>query len=186
LTLKVQEQDTQHNTQQERTQPTNPDSYVHRKNFCINNISNVVTCVESAVEYKDIALGVFLDIEGGFDRTSFDVIKQAAERHGVEPTICRWTCAILESRNIIAALSGQTLGVAMARGCPQGGVLSPLLCSLVIDDLLWGCNSSTYYTVAYADDIAILINGKFFRTVSEVLQLWAQSNSGVKQQIYFY
>jgi hypothetical protein len=40
---------------------------------------NVVTRVESAIEYKDIALGAFLDIEGAFDRTSFDIIKQDAE-----------------------------------------------------------------------------------------------------------
>jgi hypothetical protein len=35
----------------------------------------VVTCTESATEYKDIALGAFLDKEGAFDRTSFDIIK---------------------------------------------------------------------------------------------------------------
>jgi hypothetical protein len=38
----------------------------------------VVTHIESAIEHKDIALRAFLDIEGGFDRTSFDIIKQAA------------------------------------------------------------------------------------------------------------
>jgi hypothetical protein len=30
---------------------------------------NVVTCTESATEYKDIALGAFLDIEGALNRT---------------------------------------------------------------------------------------------------------------------
>jgi hypothetical protein len=76
---------------------------------------------------------------------------------------------MLESRNIIAALSGETLGAFAARGCPQGGVLSPLLWSRVVDDL-WGLNNDGYYTVGYADDTTILINGKFFQTVSEVLQ----------------
>jgi hypothetical protein len=60
--------------------------------------------------------------------------------------------------------------VTAARWCLQGGVLSPLLWSLVIDDLLWGLINNGYYTVGYADDIAILINGKFPQTVSEVLQ----------------
>jgi hypothetical protein len=41
--------------------------------------------------------------------------------------------------------------------------------SLVVDDL-WGLNKNCYYTVGYADDIAILINGKFTQTASEVLQ----------------
>jgi hypothetical protein len=49
-------------------------------------------------------------------------------------------------------------------------VLSPLLWSLVMDDLISGLNSNGYYTVGYADDIAILINRKFPHTVSEVLQ----------------
>jgi hypothetical protein len=49
-------------------------------------------------------------------------------------------------------------------------VLSPLLWSPVLDDLLWGLNINDYYTVGHADDRAILINGKFPQTVSEVLQ----------------
>jgi hypothetical protein len=76
---------------------------------------------------------------------------------------------MLESRNICATLSGENLGASTARWCPQGGVLSPL-CSLVVDDFIWGLNSNGYYTVGYADDIAILINGKFPHTVSEIFQ----------------
>jgi hypothetical protein len=60
----------------------------------------VVTHVESAIEYKDIALGAFLDIEGSFDRTLFDMIEQAAGKHGIEPAICRWIRAMLESHII--------------------------------------------------------------------------------------
>jgi hypothetical protein len=57
-----------------------------------------------------------------------------------------------------------------ARRCPQGGMLLPLLWSLVVDDLLSGLNSNGYYTVGYAGDIATLINRKFLHIVSEVLQ----------------
>jgi hypothetical protein len=73
---------------------------------------NVVTHMESAIEYKDIALGAFLDVEGAFDRTSFDMIEQAAGNHGTEPTICTWIRAMLESRTITATLSGETLRVS--------------------------------------------------------------------------
>jgi hypothetical protein len=78
-------------------------------------LHNVVTCIEYALKHKDIALGVILDIEVAFDRTSFDTIKQAAERHGIEPTLCRLICAMLESRNISATLSGETLGESAGR-----------------------------------------------------------------------
>jgi hypothetical protein len=50
------------------------------------------------------------------------------------------------------------------------GVLSLLLWRLVVDYLLWELKSNGYHTVGYADDIAILSNGKFTHTVSEVLQ----------------
>jgi hypothetical protein len=67
-------------------------------------LHNVVTRIEYAIEHKDIALGAFLHILGAFDRTSFDTIKEAAERHGIEPVICKWICAMLDSRNINAIL----------------------------------------------------------------------------------
>jgi hypothetical protein len=77
---------------------------------------------------------------------------------------------MLESRTITATLSGETLGASTSRGCLQGGVLSPLLWSLVVDNLLWGLNDDGYCTVGYADDIAILIHGKFLTRVSECFQ----------------
>jgi hypothetical protein len=98
----------------------------------------VVTRIENAIQYKEIALGAFLDIEGAFDRTSFNTIIQAARRHGIEPALCRWICAMLERRNRSATLSGETRTVSATRGCPQGGVLSPLLWRLVVDDLIRG------------------------------------------------
>jgi hypothetical protein len=131
----------------------------------------VVTCIDSAIQYKETALAAFLVIEGAFDRTSFDIITQAAERHGTEPTICRWICSMLKSRNIVTTLSGETLRASMAKGCPQGGVLLPLLWSLVVDELLWELNDNDYYIVGYADDIATVINTKLPQTVSEVLQI---------------
>jgi hypothetical protein len=133
-------------------------------------LHNVVTCIENATEYKGIALGAFLDMEGAFDRPSFDIITQATGRHGNEPIICRWICSMLESGNKITTLLKDTLRASMAKGCLQGGVLLNLLWSLVVDELLCELNDNDYYTVRYEDDIAILINRKFPQTVSEVLQ----------------
>jgi hypothetical protein len=48
----------------------------------------VVIHIENATEHKDIALGAFLDITGTIDKAKFDTIKQAAERHGIEPAMC--------------------------------------------------------------------------------------------------
>jgi hypothetical protein len=76
---------------------------------------------------------------------------------------------MLGSRKITATLVGETLEGSVARGCPQAGILLPLLWSLVVDKLI-GLNGNGYHTLGYADDIAILIHGKFPNTVSELLR----------------
>jgi hypothetical protein len=54
---------------------------------------------------------------------------------------------MLKSRNIVSTLAGDTVRASVARECPQGGVLSPLLWSLVVDDLIWEPSKKDYYTV---------------------------------------
>jgi hypothetical protein len=77
---------------------------------------------------------------------------------------------MLGNRKITATLAGETLEGSVTRDCPQGGVLSPLLWSLVVDEPIGGLNGNGYFTLGYADDIAILIHRKFPNTVSELLQ----------------
>jgi hypothetical protein len=79
-------------------------------------LHNVVTRTENATEHKDIILGAFLYTEEAFDRISFNTIKQVAGRHGTEPAVCRWICTMLESRNISAILSGETVGAIAPEG----------------------------------------------------------------------
>jgi hypothetical protein len=132
----------------------------------IKALHSVVTHTESAIKCKEITLGAFLDTEGAFDRTSFDVLTQAAERHDTGPAICMWISSMLKSRNIITTLLGETMRVSTARGCP----LLLLLWSLIMDELLWELDENDYYTVGYADDTVTPVNRKFPWTVSEVLQ----------------
>ena len=60
----------------------------------------------------------------------------------------------------------------MFRGCPQGGVLSPLLWCLVVNELLVRLNEGGVYSQGYADDICLLVVRKFPNTVSGLIQ-WA-------------
>jgi hypothetical protein len=56
------------------------------------------------------------------------------------------------------------------RGCPQGDVLSPLLWNMVINSLLSRLNYESLWAQGFADDIAIVINGKFLSTICELMQ----------------
>ena len=80
----------------------------------------VITCMEEAVENREVTFGAFLDIEEAFDSTSYSIIIEAAKRHGLEDTICWWISFMLGKRKIMATHAGETLEGPVARGCPQG------------------------------------------------------------------
>lgn len=56
----------------------------------------------------------------------------------------------------------------MTRETPQGGVLSPFLWLLAVNVLLRQFNSRII--VAYADDLVILVKGKFLSTITDIMQ----------------
>jgi hypothetical protein len=47
-------------------------------------LHHVITHIEQGVENREVTLGAFLDIEGAFDSTSFDIITKAAKWMALE------------------------------------------------------------------------------------------------------
>ena len=82
--------------------------------------------VEKVLDQQEVTLSVFLDIEGAFN-TSCNYMCAAP----LDYTIVRWIKAILEGRQATETLDDLSRCVAVSRGCPQGGVLSPLLWCLL-------------------------------------------------------
>jgi hypothetical protein len=125
------------------------------------------------LDQQETALGVFLDIQGVFNNTSYDSMCAALFKCGVDHTIVRWIRATLEGRLVAATLGRSSRGVwGLSRGCPQGGVLLPLLWYLVVDDLIARCNVGGVYTQGYMDGICLLAVGKFPNMVAGLIQ-WA-------------
>ena len=60
----------------------------------------------------------------------------------------------------------------MSRGCPRGGGLTPLIWCLFVNELLVRLNEGSIYAQGYANDIYLLVVGKFPYTVSGLIQ-WA-------------
>ena len=65
---------------------------------------------------------------------------------------------------------GSSLTAKVVGGCPQGGVLSPLLWNLVVDRLLTITNDLGFNTFGYVDNTVIEVQGKFAHTVREIIQ----------------
>ena len=68
---------------------------------------------------------------------------------------------------IISNLGEATIKVKVGTGCPQGGVLSPLLWATLVDKLLQKLSAEGFYCLGYADDLAIVVKGRFANTISE-------------------
>jgi hypothetical protein len=101
-------------------------------------IHQLIVQVEKVPDQRELAMGVFLDTEGAYNYISFDSVCTALCSQGVNSTIVQWIGATLEGCLATATLNDVSMIVAVSMGCPQGGVLSPLLWCRVVNDLEQG------------------------------------------------
>jgi ribonuclease HI len=137
----------------------------------ISAIHKVTHYIEKADEEGDFVLLVIVDVEGAFDRTTYESIAKSAAKFGIPRGLVHWIVQLLSRRILNAELKGTRKRMHPRRGCPQGGVLSPLFWSLVADDLLKRLRAAGLTVVGYADDFAILVRGKFLGIVFERMQV---------------
>ena len=77
---------------------------------------------------------------------------------------------MLKMRSLRVELAGEVAYIKPVKGCPQGGALSPLLWTLVVDELLHNLNDNGLRTDGFADDLFALILGFDFSTMSDLAQ----------------
>ena len=69
-------------------QPLHPNQHAYRAGKSVQMaLHQLMVWVEQALDQQEIALGIFLDIEGVFNNTSYDFTCVALDRHGVDHTI---------------------------------------------------------------------------------------------------
>ena len=135
--------------------PLHPNQHAYQAGKSVETaLHKLVVRVEKALDLQEAALGVFLDTEGAFNNTCYDTICDALVRHGSEYTIARWIRTTLAGRVAVATLNGFSVGLAISKGCPRGGVVSPLLWCLVVDDLLARLSAGGVFIQGYADDMS--------------------------------
>ncbi|XP_063981075.1 uncharacterized protein LOC135164548 [Diachasmimorpha longicaudata] len=133
-------------------------------------LHHLVGTIENAKEKGEDTLGVFIDIEGAFDNTSCDTMEKAAAAFGIEKSLIKWIAAMLRTRVVHSSLRDSDVRAAEERGCLQGGVISPLPWLLVVDGLLTGLEELGVRTVAYADDVALLVTSRNASTLHSKMQ----------------
>ena len=106
-------------------------------------------------------IGVFLDLKNVFDRVSHDIILKKMYAYGIRGYASKLLKSYLTGRTqyvIYDGVKSDTLPIKC--GVPQESNLGPLLfiCSMnVIGNL-----SDFLYSILYADDTSVLLNGKYY------------------------
>ena len=121
-------------------------------------IAKLVNKIKKCLSRGGHIFGVFLDIQGAFDNLPHDKIEASLRKTQAEPFAIRWITNMIKSRTIFLKSGFTTIAWRVSKGCPQGGVLSPFLWNLVLDDLLTSLNIHKNI-FAYADDLVLIQEG---------------------------
>ena len=114
-----------------------------------------------------------LDIKGAFDNVSTNAIIRSLEKKKAEENIISWYRDYLCNRTCEAELGGSKIFAKLTRGCPQGGVASPVIAwCFPYDDLLESYDASGVESFGFADDGRLVITGLDFGTMLKLAQ-WA-------------
>ena len=110
--------------------------------------------LESSSARNKLTLAIFLDLKSAFDNISFGAIDEALSATSSSNIVNKWIAFYIRNRHVIFKLGESELLRLILKGCPQGGILSPFLFNLVLDNLLRHLNSLNADSLqAYADDL---------------------------------
>jgi len=164
LTEKIVKESIDHDHELPNTSTDNQHGF--KKNYSTESaIHKIIRSIEDAIAAGNQALGVFLDIEGAFDNISFEAMLKNLTSSGIPSTFTNWIYYMISNRTLTLTLNDCSITRKITRGCPQGGVLSPFLWNLTLNDLLSNFDLDKDFLQAFADDLAIVIGGLCTATI---------------------
>ncbi|OXA46641.1 Retrovirus-related Pol polyprotein from type-1 retrotransposable element R1 [Folsomia candida] len=135
-------------------------------------LHQIVSLVEGALDSGEYCIAVMLDVKGAFNEVRSDTIIRSLRRFGVNEVCVRYIEHMLRTRTTWVTDSTYEIGRVVERGCPQGGVLSPLLWDLVVSEILEKLHHRfpQLYSQGFADDLTTVGRGIDLGTVGSHVQ----------------
>ena len=104
-----------------------------------------------------MVIGVFFDLKKAFDTVSHDILLKKMYAYGIRGNAFKLLKRYFNWQYVIYdGVKSDTLPIKC--GVPQGSILGPLLFICSMNDI--GNISDFSYTILYADDTSVLLNGK--------------------------
>ena len=135
-------------------------------------LHQMVARMERTLKSGQYGVVTVLDVEGAFSRATFNSIMNGLIRNGVDNMTTKWVHSMLIGRSVTASIQEVSRDRGVERGCPQGGVLSPLLWNLVVDEILneLKIKLPQVYSQGFADDLSLYATGIDPQTVTGSMQ----------------
>ena len=136
-----------------------------------DQVTYVSHMIEDGFQDKKHSLAVWVDLEKAFDKVWKDGLRLKLRRSGVQGSIYNWISQFLHNRKARVQVNGTySRKKVMREGVPQGGVLSPTLFLIFINDIMKDFPRNVKGAI-YADDLVMWCTEEHLSTAQYRLQL---------------
>ena len=133
--------------------------------------AHLAQVIEDAFQAKKVVLASFIDLQKAFDKVWKDGLVVKMVRSGIRGNMLRWTKSYLHNRRARVLVNGHSGNKVLLRhGVPQGGVLSPTLFILFINDVVKELPKGVKAAL-YADDLVLWCTEEYTTTAAHRMQM---------------
>lgn len=135
-------------------------------NTCLSFVTNEISRIKRD---KKVAAAVFVDLSNAFNMVKIDTLELLLFEQRTPPEFSNYFVAFLRDRRLQLQVGTEMITRTVSNGLPQGDILSPTLFNVYTANL-HHIRVGGVILVQYADDFAILIEGKNIADVQEKAQ----------------
>ena len=129
--------------------------------------------IEDAFQERKVTFATWIDLQKAFDKVWTDGLLVKLQRSGIAGNMLRWIKSYLHNRRARVRADGREgKKVLLRHGVPQGGVLSPTLFLIFINDLI-KILPKGIHAALYADDLVMWCKEEHASTATYRMQLAA-------------
>ena len=131
-------------------------------------IITLVERVSKALDMGKYVVGVFLDLKKAFDTVDHTILLRKLEQYGIRGKTLRWFESYLSNRTQYVEYNNSKSDTKIITyGVPQGSILGPLLFIIYMND--FSRSSDLLFSILFADDTSVFIEGTNFTNISQIL-----------------